>query len=32
MKLAVPAADREQFTETIWYLRDTRVCFTPRRR
>jgi predicted O-linked N-acetylglucosamine transferase (SPINDLY family) len=27
-EIGVPAADREQFTEAIWYLKDTRVCFT----
>lgn len=26
---SVPDSDRSQFTETIWYLPDTRLCFTP---
>src|SRR5208282_1480188 len=26
---SVPESLREQFTETIWYLPDTRFCFTP---
>src|SRR5574340_155957 len=27
-EVSVPEAQREQFTETIWYLPDTRLCFT----
>ena len=26
--ISVPESQREQFTETIWYLPDTRLCFT----
>jgi len=28
-KVSVPESHREQFTETVWYLPDTRLCFTP---
>jgi predicted O-linked N-acetylglucosamine transferase (SPINDLY family) len=28
---SVPPAHHEHFTETIWYLPDTRLCFTPPR-
>lgn len=28
-KVSVPESHREYFTETIWYLPDTRLCFTP---
>ncbi len=27
--ISVPESHREQFTETVWYLPDTRLCFTP---
>jgi len=27
-KVGVPEAQREQFTESVWYLPDTRLCFT----
>lgn len=27
--VSVPESHREQFTETVWYLPDTRLCFTP---
>ncbi len=27
--VSVPESTREQFTETIWHLPDTRFCFTP---
>jgi len=27
--VSVPAAHHEHFTETIWYLPETRLCFTP---
>ncbi|WP_173067586.1 tetratricopeptide repeat protein [Sulfurimicrobium lacus] len=27
--ISVPESQREQFTETVWYLPDTRLCFTP---
>jgi len=27
--LSVPESQREHFTETVWYLPDTRLCFTP---
>ncbi len=26
---SVPAAEQDRFTERIWYLPDTRLCFTP---
>lgn len=28
-KTSVPESHRSHFTETIWYLPDTRLCFTP---
>ena len=28
-RVSVPESHRGQFTETIWYLPDTRFCFTP---
>ena len=28
-RTSVPECHRENFTETIWYLPDTRLCFTP---
>jgi len=28
-RTSVPESHREHFTETIWYLPDTRLCFTP---
>ncbi len=28
-EVGVPEAQRERFTETVWYLPDTRWCFTP---
>jgi predicted O-linked N-acetylglucosamine transferase (SPINDLY family) len=28
-RVSVPASHREQFSEAIWYLPDTRFCFTP---
>ena len=28
-EVAVPEAHREHFTETVWYLPDTWLCFTP---
>ena len=28
-EVSVPAAHRSHFTETIWYLPETRLCFTP---
>jgi protein O-GlcNAc transferase len=28
-RVALPEALRDQFTESIWYLPDTRFCFTP---
>jgi predicted O-linked N-acetylglucosamine transferase (SPINDLY family) len=28
-RVSVPESHRAQFTETIWYLPDTRFCFTP---
>jgi predicted O-linked N-acetylglucosamine transferase (SPINDLY family) len=28
-KISVPESDRPYFTETIWHLPDTRLCFTP---
>ena len=27
--VSVPECHREHFTETVWYLPDTRLCFTP---
>lgn len=27
--VSVPESHREQFTESVWYLPDTRLCFTP---
>lgn len=27
--VSVPESTRDQFTETLWYLPDTRFCFTP---
>lgn len=27
--VSVPSAERNRFTERIWYLPDTRLCFTP---
>lgn len=27
--VAVPAAEVDQFTESVWYLPETRLCFTP---
>jgi protein O-GlcNAc transferase len=27
--VSVPEAHRDQFTETVWYLPETRLCFTP---
>jgi predicted O-linked N-acetylglucosamine transferase (SPINDLY family) len=26
---SVPESDRQQYTETVWHLPDTRLCFTP---
>lgn len=28
-QVSVPPSHREHFTETVWYLPDTRLCFTP---
>ena len=28
-EVGVPEAQRDQFTEAVWYLPDTRLCFTP---
>ena len=28
-QVGVPEAHREHFTETVWYLPDTRLCFSP---
>jgi len=28
-KVGVPEAQRGEFSETVWYLPDTRLCFTP---
>lgn len=28
-RVGVPEAHRESFTETVWYLPDTRLCFSP---
>lgn len=28
-EVGVPTADSAHFTETVWYLPDTRLCFTP---